>query len=151
MSYGVKKIDLLFEDLTYEIRGILFEVHRELGRFAKEKQYGDLLEKKFVERKIKYKRELIIANSGNIVDFLVEDCLLLEIKAKPFLLKTDYYQMQRYLQSTQIKLGLLVNFRPVYLNPQRVLLATSLDIGRSESHLNTDQPTGRGSTDTYGF
>jgi hypothetical protein len=24
MSYGIKKIDLLFEDLTYEIRGILF-------------------------------------------------------------------------------------------------------------------------------
>jgi len=123
MTYGIKKIDLLYEDLTYEIRGISFEVHRELGRFAKEKQYADLLEKKFNERKIKYKRELIVSDSGNIIDFLIEDKIILEIKAKPFLLKVDYYQLQRYLQSTGIKLGLLINFRPVYLNPQRVLLA----------------------------
>jgi GxxExxY protein len=134
MPYGKKKIDLLYEDLTYEIRGILFEVHRELGRFAKEKQYADLLEKKFIERKIKYKRELIVADSGNIIDFLIEDKVLLEIKAKPFLLKIDYYQLQRYLQSMQIKLGLLVNFRPVYLNPQRVLLAASVDISGSASN-----------------
>jgi GxxExxY protein len=106
MSYGIKKIDLLYEDLTYKIRGILFEVHRELGRFAKEKQFADLLEKKFIERSIKYKRELRLADTGNIFDFLVEDKIILEIKSKPFLLKTDYYQLQRYLQSTQIKLGL---------------------------------------------
>jgi GxxExxY protein len=123
MPYGVKKIDLLYEDLTYKIRGILFEVHRELGRFAKEKQFADLLEKKFIERNVKYKRELRVSDTGNIIDFLVEDKIVLEIKSKPFLLKVDYYQLQRYLQSTQIKLGLLVNFRAEYLNPQRVLLA----------------------------
>ncbi len=134
MSYGRKKIDLLYEDLTYEIRGILFEVHRELGRFAKEKQYADLLEKKFTEREIKYKRELVISDSGNIIDFLIEDKIILEIKAKPFLLKIDYYQLQRYLQSSQIKLGLLINFRPVYLNPQRVLLASSVDVRISASN-----------------
>lgn len=134
MAYGKKKIDLLFEDLTYDIRGILFEVHRELGRFAKEKQYADLLEKKLIERKIKYSRELRISDSGNVIDFLIEDKIILEIKSKPFLLKVDYYQLQRYLQSAQIKLGLLVNFRPIYLNPQRVLLAESVDISRSASN-----------------
>ena len=123
MIYGKKKIDLLYEYLTYKIRGILFEVHRELGRFAKEKQFADLLEKKFIERNVNYKRELKISETGNIVDFLVDDKIILEVKPKPFLLKIDYYQLQRYLQSTQIKLGLLVNFRAMYLNPQRVLLA----------------------------
>lgn len=123
MVYGIKKIDLLYEDLTYKIRGILFEVYRELGRFAKEKQFADLLEKKFIERVVKYKRELRVSDTGNIIDFLIEDKIILEIKSKPFLLKVDYYQLQRYLQSTQIKLGLLVNFRSEFLNPQRVLLA----------------------------
>ena len=134
MFYGKNKIDLLYEDLTYKIRGLLFEVHRELGRFAKEKQYGDLIEKKFKEQGFIYKRELTIGDSGNIVDFCVDDKLLLEIKAKPFLLKSDYYQVQRYLQSTQMKLGLLVNFRPEFLNPQRVLLPQSVDISRSVSN-----------------
>ena len=123
MAYGIKKIDLLYEDLTYKIRGILFEVHRELGRFAKGKQFADSLEQKLIERNIKYKRELRVSDSGNIIDFLIDGKVILEIKSKPFLLKTDYYQLQRYLQSTQIKLGLLVNFRAEYLNPQRVLLA----------------------------
>lgn len=123
MTYGKKKINLLYEDLTYKLRGILFEVHREQGRFVKEKQFADAVEKKFIERIIKYKRELRVADTGNIVDFLIEDKIILELKSKPFLLKVDYYQLQRYLQSTQIKLGLLVNFRSEYLNPQRVLLA----------------------------
>ena len=131
MPYGKKKIDLIFEDLTYVIRGILFEVHRELGRFAKEKQYADLLEKKLIDRKIQYKREVRVSDSGNILDFSIENKVILEIKAKPFIIKNDYYQIQRYLQITQMKLGLLVNFHSEYLNPQRILRAESVDIGKS--------------------
>lgn len=70
-----------------------------------------------------YKREERIADSGNILDFIIQDKVILELKAKPFLLREDYYQLQRYLQSSQIKLGILVNFREVYLHPKRVLLA----------------------------
>ena len=134
MPYGKNKIDLLYEDLTYKLRGLLFEVHRELGRFARERQYGDLMEKKFLENNVTYQRELVIGDSGNIVDFSIDGKVIIEIKSKPFLLKSDYYQLQRYLQSTQMKLGLLVNFRSEFLNPQRVLLAKSVDISRSVSN-----------------
>lgn len=123
MPYGKKKIDLIHEDLSYELRGILFEVHNELRRFAKEKQYADLLEKKLKQRGKNYRREERISDSGNITDFIIENKIVLELKSKPFLLKKDYYQLQRYLQSTQIKLGIIVNFRSEYLNPKRVLLA----------------------------
>lgn len=37
------------------------------------------------------------------------------------ILRDDYYQLQRYLQSTQKKLGLLVNFRYRYLKPLRIV------------------------------
>lgn len=131
MSFGKNKIDLLYENLTYEIRGLLFETHRELGRFAREKQYADLFEKKLVGRGIKYAREQSIGNSGNILDFVIDDKIIVEFKAKPFLVKTDYFQLQRYLQSSQLRLGLLVNFRSEFLNPQRVLRAGSVDIGGS--------------------
>lgn len=123
MTYGKKKIDLLYEDLTYEIRGILFEVHNELGRFAKEKQFADLVETKVIAKEWPYSREQRISDTGNITDFIIQDKIIIEIKSKPFLLKVDYYQLQRYLQATQIKLGILVNFREQYLNPKRVLLA----------------------------
>ena len=39
---------LLHGELSYQINGLLFDVHNELGQFAKEKQYGDLLEKKLI-------------------------------------------------------------------------------------------------------
>lgn len=44
MAYGKKKIELLYEDLSYEVRGLLFAVHNELKRFAREKQYADAVE-----------------------------------------------------------------------------------------------------------
>lgn len=115
------KQKLLFGGLSYKINGILFDVHNELGQFAKEKQYADLIEKKFIERGIKYKRELIIGDSGNRFDFLVEDVVALEIKAKPFLLGFDYDQPKRYLQSCDLELGILVNFRAKYLQPKRII------------------------------
>lgn len=35
--------------------------------------------------------------TGNILDFIVDDKIILEFKAKPIVLKEDYYQIQRYL------------------------------------------------------
>ena len=40
------KQDLIYKKLSYEITGILFEIHNELGRYCNEKQYGDILETK---------------------------------------------------------------------------------------------------------
>lgn len=132
MHYPKKKISLLFQDETYKINGILFEIHREIGRFAREKQYADLLEKKLKEKGVVFKRELRVGDSGNIFDFLIEEKIIVELKAKPFLIKQDYFQLKTYLQSANLKLGLLVNFRSEYLKPQRVLhpqaISASVDI-----------------------
>lgn len=113
--------EFFFGELTYKINGMLFAVQNELGRFAREKQYADLFEKKLVENSIIYKRELVVGDSGNILDFLIEDKVIIEFKSKPFLLKEDYFQTQRYLQSLNLRLGILVNFRSKYLQPKRVL------------------------------
>jgi len=59
--------------------------------------------------------------SGNIIDFIVEDCVILEIKAKNIITKQDYYQAKRYLISLRKNLCLLINFRDTYLKPKRVL------------------------------
>jgi GxxExxY protein len=82
-----------------------------------------LLETKIIGKGWDYIREQRIADTGNITDFIIQNKVIIELKSKPFLLKVDYYQLQRYLHSTQIKLGILVNFREQYLNPKRVLLA----------------------------
>lgn len=112
---------LIYPKLSYKINGILFRVQNELGPYCREKQYGDLIEKKLNETKIKYRRECIIGNSGNTADFIIEDKIILELKSKRLLSKDDYEQIQRYLQETQLKLGILVNFRQQILKPIRIV------------------------------
>jgi len=118
------KNNLLYPELSYQIVGICFSVHNELGRFSREKQYSNLIEVKLKEKGIKYKKELPISITGNKVDFLVEDKIILELKTVRAISKDDYRQTQRYLQATGIELGLLINFRNKYLTPKRILRVT---------------------------
>lgn len=122
----LKKI--IYPKLSYKITGICFQAHNELGRFAKEKQYADRLEQLLQEKKIAYVREAKIQFkikekeiSGNRADFIIENKIILECKAKNFITKEDYHQVQRYLKASKIKLALIVNFRTTYLKPKRTI------------------------------
>ncbi len=113
-------------ELSYKITGICFKVHSSLGRFCREKQYSDKLEEVLRENKVIYKREfeigkLVESPLGNKADFILEDKIILDVKAKKFITKEDYYQMQRYLRASNLELGLIVNFRNTFLKPKRVL------------------------------
>jgi len=118
---------VLHPELSYIITGICFDIQRELGRFCREKQYSDMFEELLKEKALKYKREAEIKSfnsespKGNIVDFIVEDKIIIDFKAKKFITKEDYIQMQRYLKAANIELGMIINFRGTYLKPKRVL------------------------------
>lgn len=118
---------IILKELSYKINGILFDVHNELGRYCREKQYGDLFENKLKVENFKYEREKPVPVEGidnmftNKVDFVINGELLVELKAKPIVTKEDYYQTQRYLSACGLQLGLIVNFRNKYLKPTRVV------------------------------
>lgn len=113
---------LIYPELSYILTGIFFDTHNQLGRYAREKQYGDQVALRLSELKVPFKREFRVQDTGNNVDFIVDDKILIELKATPVTTKEDYYQVQRYLQILKIKLGLLVNFRYRYLKPMRIVL-----------------------------
>lgn len=115
------KKETLYPELSYAIVGACFDVHNELGRFAREKQYADLLEERFKTARVTYVREFPLGNSGNIIDFLVDEKIILELKMVRHLTREYYRQIQNYLQQARIELGLLVNFSDVALRPRRVL------------------------------
>jgi PD-(D/E)XK nuclease superfamily len=83
---------LIYGDLSYVITGILMSVHNEVGQYAKEKQYGDVVERIFKEKGLNFVRELKVGDSGNILDMVVDNKIALEFKAKRILTKEDYYQ-----------------------------------------------------------
>ncbi|MDD5291246.1 MAG: GxxExxY protein [Patescibacteria group bacterium] len=117
----MERRELIYPELSYVITGILFSVHNQLGQYEREKRYCNLIEEKLKEINIPYWRELRIGDSGNILDFIVDNKIIIEAKAKRVITREDYYQTQRYLQETNIKLALLVNFRNKYLKPTRVI------------------------------
>ena len=112
---------VIYPALSYAITGICFDAHNTIGRFAKEKTYGDFIEDALEAKNIPYERELFISSTNDRIDFIVHDSIILEIKAKELIAKTDFYQTQRYLRALNKKLALLVNFRNRYLKPIRVL------------------------------
>lgn len=123
---------VIYPELSYQLTGILFEVHNILGRFCNEKQYGDAIENYLKKNKISYEREYVLPPSfeselegRNKLDFIVEGKIVLEIKAKRIIEKSDYYQTVRYLKAVNKKLGLLVNFRDKLIKPRRILNSSS--------------------------
>lgn len=146
-SESTNKKDKVIEGkLSYKIVGILYEIQNELGRHCRERQYGDVLEKKLLDKKIRFNREFPIKTgdrNSNFVDFNIEGILFIDLKAKPFITKEDYHQMKRYLEISGTELGLVVNFRQQYLKPKRILNAKYLkDLGHSDTFVDLDYKKG---------
>ena len=110
--------DLIYEELTYKIRGALFEVYKEKGCGFLEGVCQECLEIEFEMQDVSFVAQypLKLNYKGRplkkkfIPDFIVEEKLIIEIKATRDI--TDEYraQVQNYLKATGYKLALLVNF-----------------------------------------
>lgn len=119
-----------YKDEAYKIIGICMEVHRELGKGFNEIVYGDALEIEFLDNKINYSREkqFNIAYKGNMLphkyqaDFIIDDKIILEIKAISSLTSAHTKQTLNYLAVSKLKLGLLINFGEDSLTYKRIVL-----------------------------
>ena len=119
---------VVYKKLSYDITGLLFETHRELGIYRSEKQYADYFEKLLKRDDYKYDREYRFNDNQYgqgkarcICDFIIDGKIILEFKTKNYITKEDYYQLRRYLITLNLELGLLVNFRQKRLSPKRAL------------------------------
>lgn len=118
--------EIIHKELSYEIFGILYKAHDTLGRYAREKQYCDLIESILKGKSIIYDREKKLSATGadlNKADFIIDGKIILEVKVVPLVGREEYYQVLRYLDFSKLKLGILVNFRQKYLKPKRIINA----------------------------
>jgi len=122
--------NLLYKEDTYKIIGICMEVHNQLGKGFNEVVYGDALEIEFIDSNIKYSKEqkFNINYKGNILphkyraDFIINDKIVLEIKAVQCLTSSHLKQTLNYLAVSKLKIGLLINFGEDSLKYKRVIL-----------------------------
>ncbi len=106
------------EIIASEVIGAAIEVHRILGPGLLESTYEKCLCKELDLRKISCKRQekLIVNYKGEIIeeayriDIIVEDEIILELKAVEELKEIHKYQLLTYLKLSNKKLGLLINF-----------------------------------------
>lgn len=125
------KIDnLLYKEDTYKIIGICMEVHNQLGKGFNEVVYGDALEIEFIDSDIEYSKEqkFNINYKGNILphkyraDFIINNKIVLEIKAIQCLTSSHVKQTLSYLAVSKLRIGLLINFGEDSLKYKRVIL-----------------------------
>jgi len=115
-------------DITYEIRGAVFEVNNVLGSGFLEKVYENslLIEIKTrglkaesqVPLKVTYKDEIV---GDYFADIIVEDQVLIELKVVEKLKKIHEAQLLNYLKATGIQVGLLVNFKSETVEIKRLV------------------------------
>jgi len=113
-----KDTEFLYEEESYQIRGAIFEVYKELGPGFLEAVYQECLYKEFIKRKIPfsaqpkldiyYKGELL--SQTYIPDFICFDKILIEIKGVNNITPQHRSQLLNYLKASNMKLGFLVNF-----------------------------------------
>jgi GxxExxY protein len=105
-------------DLTGQIIGSAIEVHKALGPGLLESAYEECLCHEFDLRGISYKRQHAVPvqykgaklDCGYRIDILVDDLVILELKAVDRLDPIHEAQTLTYLKLTGIKIGLLINF-----------------------------------------
>ena len=134
--------DFLYEKESYQIRGACFDVYKEFGGAFKEKIVDRALTKALIKRglKVEEQKRINILYDGEIMgtyipDKIVNDAIILEIKAKTFITKDDIDQFWKYLKGSNYKLGFLINFGPERLEIKRVVYDTARRQGQRTSAL----------------
>ena len=118
------------EEETYKIIGICMEVHRNLGPGLLEVIYKDALEIEFKENNISFEREkeFSIEYKGQILphkfyaDFVVNEDVILEIKAVKEFSNEHIAQVLNYMKLSNSEIGLLLNFQTKSLQHKRYIL-----------------------------
>ena len=115
-------------ELSQRVIGCAIEVSNTLGAGFFEKIYEKALCVEFQKKGISFKcQESVIVNyKGNIIgeyltDIIVEDCLLLELKAVKALCSEHEAQLLNYLKATGLSFGLLLNFGKPKLGIKRMI------------------------------
>ncbi|TFG42578.1 MAG: GxxExxY protein [Gemmatimonadales bacterium] len=118
----------VFGDCSGRVIGAAVAVHSALGPGFLESIYQGALEIELEMRGIEFQRQLEVAvrYRGEVVgrhrlDLLVEESVVVELKAVSAVLEAHLAQLRSYLKATDTKVGILLNFSTPVLGVRRVV------------------------------
>ena len=105
-------------ELTYQIRGAIYDVYKALGPGLLESVYEEALAYELQQRGLMVERQKLvpIIYKGNVLktelrlDILVEGRVIVELKSVEEMKKVFYKHLLTYLRLMNLNVGILVNF-----------------------------------------
>jgi len=109
---------LKYKEESFQIRGAVYEVYREMGCGFLEAVYQECMQRELSQQMIPFEAQvdLRLEYKGNRLhqlyrpDFICFEKIIVELKAVRELSNEHRAQVHNYLKATGYKLGLLVNF-----------------------------------------
>ena len=134
--------------LTYQVIGCAMKAHNALGPGLKEEHYEDALAIELSNAGISFERQKPVeinlgeSNVGVVIlDLLVAEHLVVEVKARSWLLTNDEVgQVITYLAATELSVGLLINFGRRSLEFKRVFPPKKIEEFRNRINRYTVGP-----------
>lgn len=106
-------------DVTERVIAAFYQVYNALGYGFLEKVYHNALGVELKARGLAAtpKAQLLVYYAGEVVgeyypDYLVENCVILELKSAEGIAQEHHAQLLNYLKATDIDVGLILNFGP---------------------------------------
>lgn len=117
-------------ELTYQIRGAIYKVHRSLGPGLLESVYEAALVYELKSLGLSVQNQLgfpvnyngVKLDMGFRLDLLIEDIVVVEIKSVEVLHDVHKKQLLTYLKLAEKKIGFLVNFNSVTLRDKESII-----------------------------
>jgi len=121
--------NIIYRDLSYQIMGGIFEVHKELGPGFLESVYEKALIEEFTKKamKVETQRVINVIYKGKKIgvhrlDLVVEGKVVVELKTVERFSTYHTAQLLSYLKAGGYKLGILVNFSKAKVEYRRVVM-----------------------------
>ncbi len=117
MLSQIKRKDLIYPELCYQIMGILFQAWKDVGFGHKETFYQKATAHGFADSNLTFLQQVPakINYKGKFIgvyyfDFLIAGKIVLEIKVRNYFYKKDIDQLYAYLRAKNLKLGIIAHF-----------------------------------------
>lgn len=119
-----------YKELSYTLVGLAMEIHREYGYFHNERIYHRLFCERLTQKKIPFvsnpKIPVYSRETGNkigcyVPDLLINDIIIIELKAVPYNSSNHEIQLSEYTKVTPYEVAYLFNFGVPKLYFKRII------------------------------